>query len=340
MRRKTPDRMPWVFEMTPAIHALFRESTGAVNHYDHYGFDIRGAGPRPAADPPDFWKYYEGRSFAGKVTLNAEWGYASVQRDPNSHFAHWESPFDRKDFTVSDAEAYPLPDFESPARYEGVEADIQAHHDGGYAVRFIQDFGTFDYSWLIRGYEAFLVDLVSEAEAAMVLMDRVSDRIASVLKHMAARGADIVGFGEDVGTQTALLMSPATWRRQIKPRFKKIVDAAKAAKPDALFFYHSDGQIGEIVPDLIEIGVDILNPVQPECMDPVEMKRRFGDRLAFWGGVGTQTVMPFGSPAEVRECVHRLFRTVGRGGGFLCAPSHVLEPEVPWANVEAFVDAC
>jgi uroporphyrinogen decarboxylase len=143
-----------------------------------------------------------------------------------------------------------------------------------------------------------------------------------------------------VGTQKNLIVSPDCWRRQFKPRFKKIVDAAKDASPDVLFFYHSDGQIREIIPDLIEIGVDILNPVQPECMDPVEIKETFGDRLALWGGVGTQTVMPFGTPEEVRACVQRLFQTAGRGGGLVCAPSHVLEPEVPWKNVEAFVAAC
>jgi uroporphyrinogen decarboxylase len=340
MHRQMPDRMPWSFDMTQAIQALFQQRTGARSHAEYYGFDFRGVGPRPAPDPPDYSRYYEGRSFRGRVTLNPEWGYASVQPDPASHFAHWESPFDGKEFTVRDAETFPLPDFDSPGRYEGVEERIRDHHRDGYAVRYIQGFGTFDYSWLIRGYESFLVDLLSGQAAAAVLMDRVSDRIASVLKHMAARGADIVGFGEDVGTQTSLIVSPATWRERIKPRFRKIVDAAKTARPDVLFFYHSDGRIDDIVPDLIEVGVDILNPVQPECVDPVEMKRRHGDRLSFWGGVGTQTTMPFGTPDQVRACVRYLFETVGRGGGFLCAPSHVLEPEVPWENVEAFVEAC
>ena len=340
LRRQAPDRMPWTLGLTPAIQKTFERKTGAKSPETFYDFDVRGVGPRPALTPPDFSRYYEGRNFTGPVALNPEWGFAQVSPDPNSHFAHRESPFGDRPFTVEDAETYPLPDYESPSRYEGVEETVRAWRDRGYAVRYIQGFGTFDYSWLIRGYEPFLADLATEEEAALRLMDRVSDAIASVLKHMAAHGADIVGFGEDVGTQKALIVSPDCWRRQFKPRFKKIVDAAKNANPAVLFFYHSDGQIREIIPDLIEIGVDILNPIQPECMDPAEIKETFGDRLALWGGVGTQTVMPFGTPEEVRACVRRLFRAAGRGGGFVCAPSHVLEPEVPWENVEAFVAAC
>jgi uroporphyrinogen decarboxylase len=103
--------------------------------------------------------------------------------------------------------------------------------------------------------------------------------------------------------------------------------------------FHSDGKIDEIIPDLIEIGVDVLNPLQPEVMDPAAIKREFGRDLAFWGGVGTQTTMPFGSPAEVRETVRTLIQTVGTGGGFLIAPTHVVEPEVPWENILAFMQS-
>ncbi len=106
-----------------------------------------------------------------------------------------------------------------------------------------------------------------------------------------------------------------------------------------LIFYHTDGNPTEVVEDLIEIGVEILNPVQPECVDPAEYKRRYGDRLAFWGTIGIQHTLPFGTrgggPAEVRTRIE----TVGRGGGLLLGPSHVIEPEVPWENVLALVEA-
>ena len=119
---------------------------------------------------------------------------------------------------------------------------------------------------------------------------------------------------------------------------QRAIAAAKKVKPDMLAFYHSDGDIRDIIPELIEIGVDVLNPVQPECMDPREVKARYGDRLSFWGTIGTQTTLPFGTPGQVRQAVREMIDTVGVGGGLVLAPTHLVEPEVPWENLLAFVD--
>jgi Uroporphyrinogen-III decarboxylase len=110
-------------------------------------------------------------------------------------------------------------------------------------------------------------------------------------------------------------------------------------KPDIIAYYHSDGVIYDIIPDLIEIGVDVLNPIQPECMDPVKIKEMYGNRLSFWVTIGTQTAMPFGCPKEVEEKVKIMIEKVGKEGGLVIAPTHLLEPEVPWENIIAFVDA-
>ena len=340
LRRAQPDRMPWMLNMTAPMIETFRQKTGADDFDAYYDLPCKIIVPQPASEPADFSRYYEGRVFDGPVSIHAEWGYAKVSKSAGTHLHHFESPFDGKEFTVADALNYPLPEMDKADCYRDVQQENDAWHAQGYATEHIMGFSTFDLSWLIRGYEALLMDMAMAEEAVMILMDRVSDAVAARLKQMAALGTDIVGVGEDVGNQRALIMSPGAWRAQIKPRFKKIVDAAKSSNLETLFFYHSDGKIDEIIPDLIEIGVDILNPVQPECMDPVAIKQEYGDKLAFWGAVGTQTTMPYGTPAEVRECVRHLFETVGKGGGFLCAPSHVLEPEVPWENIEAFVAAC
>ena len=135
------------------------------------------------------------------------------------------------------------------------------------------------------------------------------------------------------------MISPKMWRKFLKPRMARIIAEVKAANPELLVFYHSDGNLEAVVPDLIEIGVDILNPVQPESMDIAELKRLYGDRLSFWGGIGVQTTMPFGTPEEVRASVKRLIQTASQGGGLVVAPAHVIEPDVPWENVEAFVQA-
>ena len=327
--------------MSEPVREEFRRRTGAENLAEYFALDCRVVETKGAANPADFSSYYRGRKFSGPVSIDPDWGYARVAHSAEvPFFHHWESPFAGREFTAQHAMTYPMPDMDDPARYAQVQGDNDALHAGGYATRAILGFSTYDLSWLIRGYEEFLMDMAMETEASRILMERVSDSVTDYARNMAARGTDIVGVGEDVGNQSALMMSPRVWRSQIKPRFAKIIRAAKTARPDILFFYHSDGKIDEIIPDLIEIGVDILNPIQPECMDPAALKRAYGERLSFWGAVGTQTTMPYGVPRQVRDCVHNLFETVGKGGGFCCAPSHVLEPEVPWENIEAFVAAC
>ncbi len=136
-----------------------------------------------------------------------------------------------------------------------------------------------------------------------------------------------------------MMLSPALWRAWLKPRLAAVIGAALAVRPGLIVHYHSDGYVEPIVPDLIEIGVNVLNPVQPECMDPVQLKKEYGAYLAFSGTIGTQTTMPFGTPEEVRRVVKDRVATVGCGGGLLIAPTHVLEPDVPWENVVALVEA-
>jgi uroporphyrinogen decarboxylase len=117
------------------------------------------------------------------------------------------------------------------------------------------------------------------------------------------------------------------------------IRSALEINPKVHIFYHSDGDIEEIIPDLIEIGVDVLNPIQPECMDPAAIKKKYGDRLALWGTIGIQHTMPFGTPEDVKQEVKERIATAGRGGGFVIAPSHEFEPEVPWENILAFFQA-
>ncbi len=133
-------------------------------------------------------------------------------------------------------------------------------------------------------------------------------------------------------------MRVTTWQEYLKPRMAAVIQAAKDLKPDILVYYHGDGNLQAIIPELIEIGVDILNPVQPECMDPIAIKHQYGDSLSFWGTIGTQTTMPWGTPDEVRQVCQKMMQEVGRGGGLGLAPTHILEPEVRWANIQAFID--
>jgi uroporphyrinogen decarboxylase len=138
--------------------------------------------------------------------------------------------------------------------------------------------------------------------------------------------------------QHSTMMSVDMWRQWLKPRFARVIRAAKEIKPDILAFYHSCGYVLPFLDDLIEIGVDILNPVQPECMAFDEVHKLVGNRLSFWGTIGTQTTLPFGTPEEVRRVVRSRLETCGAKGGILIAPTHLVEPEVPWANLQAMAE--
>jgi uroporphyrinogen decarboxylase len=158
---------------------------------------------------------------------------------------------------------------------------------------------------------------------------------------LAKAGIDILALDDDVAEGTRMLISPATWRRFFKPCVKTIIDTCRAANPDLAIFWHSDGNIEPIIPDLIEIGVDILNPVQPDVMDPAKLKAQYGRDLAFFGTVGTAQRWSWGTPDDIRNEVRERIETVGAGGGLIISPAYDLEPQenIPWENIVAFFDA-
>jgi uroporphyrinogen decarboxylase len=234
---------------------------------------------------------------------------------------------------------YPWPDFLADYRWEGAAAAVAKIKSRDLVCAAFMEMTIFEVAWYLRGMEDFMMDLLAGEDMAFALLDILTEMRIGMARRYAEAGVDLLMLGDDVATQLDMMISPALWRDTLKPRLHRVIRAAKDVRPETLIFYHGDGNMETILPDLIEIGVEVLNPVQPECMDPVRMKEKFGDQLAFWGCIGTQTTMPFGTPAEVKRTVRHLIDTVGVGGGLFLAPTHTLEPDVPWANVEAFVEA-
>jgi uroporphyrinogen-III decarboxylase len=151
-------------------------------------------------------------------------------------------------------------------------------------------------------------------------------------------GVDMIWIGDDVGAQNAMLLSPDTWRRFLKPRMAKFISTLKGLSPSLKVAYHSDGCILPIIPELIEIGVDVLNPIQPLSMDPVRLKKEYGKKLSFWGTIDEQRTLPFGTVEDVRtEALSRL-STIGKGGGLIIGPTHHVQLDTPVENVQALVE--
>ena len=197
----------------------------------------------------------------------------------------------------------------------------------------------FETVWQLRGMEAMLMDFLVNEEMAYALCNRLGEIRCRQSAIYAGLGVDVIRLGDDVATQHGLMMSPTVYRRFLKEPTRRIIRAAKEVNPDVLVFMHCDGKVGELIEDYLDIGVDILNPIQPECNDFDRIADLNFDRISFWGGIGTQSLMPFGTPDDVRGAVAHLNDRFGSKGGMLIAPSHILEPEVPWANVTAFVNA-
>ncbi|RMF93298.1 MAG: hypothetical protein D6736_02015, partial [Nitrospinota bacterium] len=197
----------------------------------------------------------------------------------------------------------------------------------------------FEAAWRLRGLENFLIDLIQRPDWAHFLLDRLADLARRNAETLARSGIDLLALDDDVGMPGKMMISPTTWREFFKPRLARIIQAARAIKPDLRILFHSDGYFEPIIADLIEIGVNAINPIQPDHMDAARIRQRFGSRLALWGTVGRQTTFSFATPDEIRQEVKYRIETLGRAGLILCPAYDIDEPEVPWENLVAFLEA-
>ncbi len=182
------------------------------------------------------------------------------------------------------------------------------------------------------------MDMLTDPDLTDAILDIPFRYHLAAAKRLARMGVDMIWTGDDVGSQKGMLISPETWRRFFKPRMAEFIKEVKAIKPDIKIAYHSDGDIVDIIPELIEIGLDVLNPIQPACLDPAMVKRRFGDKLSFWGSIDEQHTLPFGSPEDVRREVRLRLDTIGAKGGLIIGPTHHVQLDTPLENFDAMVD--
>lgn len=196
----------------------------------------------------------------------------------------------------------------------------------------------FKRAWELRGMENLLADFIENPGFVEELYDRIYGYETERACRLARAGIDVLTITGDIAMQTRLMMSPTHWRTFDKPRLTRLLREVKQVKPDIHVYFHSDGNVESIVPDLIEAGVDILNPVQPECMDPARIKQLYGERLTLWGTGSLQKTLPFGTPDEVRAEVRERVGTCGADGGLVLMPSNVVGFDVPLANILAFYD--
>ncbi len=227
-----------------------------------------------------------------------------------------------------------FPEPRDPERWENFGAAVEAA--GDRCVQFGIGFSLFERAWTLRGMGELFIDMKEAAEFVDDLLDIICDYNVAMVEQAVTWDIDVVHFGDDWGSQRGLLMGPRMWERFLAPRLERMYGAALEA--GKFVSIHSCGHVQEVFPRLIELGVDCFNPFQPEVMDPYRMKRRFGDDLAFWGGVSTQQLLPYATPDEVRSEVRRLVDEVGEGGGYICAPAHAIPGDAKPENVMAMIE--
>jgi len=199
--------------------------------------------------------------------------------------------------------------------------------------------GLFERSWNLRGFENALMDAIAEPDFYAEMLDRLTDLYLAFVEYTAELPIDAILFGDDWGDQRGVILGPERWRKFIKPRWARIYQAVHDAGKIAMS--HSCGSVADILPDIIEIGLDVLESCQPEAagMNPYELKKAYGDQITFWGCLGSQSTIPWGTPDAIHAEVDRLRTEMGRGGGYILAPAKGLQPETSTENAAAVVEA-
>jgi len=333
---KTPFEISWG-SFTPQLMRTYREHTRSVlSPEEYFDYDTRFVLPGPTRKKTDFTKYYPAGPLPEGLSID-EWGvgYIPTRYEIQSPKFHPLASLS----TVEEINAYPWPDLDEDYRYEEALKKTKEYQQRGYAVCGEMYQTIFETAWLMRNMEQFMIDLVLNEDIAHIICDNITRIRIKQARLLAKIGVDIIRLGDDIVSQQGLMMSPEIYSHFFKPRLKKIIRAAKEENPDVIIFMHSCGKVEEVIEDFIDAGVEVLNPLQPECNDLKMIHDRYKDRLSFWGGIGVQNVMPFGTPDEVTDKVKETNDLLGSEGGFLLAPAHILDPSVPWQNVIAYIEA-
>jgi len=343
MNGQAYDHVPFDLPMTPPVYDELERRTGTRDAVAAFDLDFRyvwGGGVRNA----DAWKsaYFE----RGVPLPDGAWvgdgGYVERPGDLASvgaayHLTEMFHPLSYAE-SLAEIQGYPWHDLSNPALYQHFPEQIGRVQLEGRVATLGLECTVFESAWYLRGMEELFCDLIEGNGIGEWLFDRYEERSSRTAAAAAQAGVDLIRLGDDIGTQRGMMMSVPFWREHLKPRLARVIAATKVDGKGPVIQYHSDGDVSEVVDDLIEIGVDILNPVQPECMPIDAVADRWMHRLGFSGMIGTQTTMPFGTTDDVRQAVQNCEKWIHQGAKMLIAPTHVLEPDVPWENILALSD--
>lgn len=338
IRRQGYEHVPVEFMLCPFLKQQMKEKYGIDNYEEYFEFPWRRVDDIRLIDHDvEKYRHYFNPPLAEGADIDL-WGVGH-EKSPNSmHMTYMRHPLENA-LTLEEIQAYPFPD------YAGGDCSHQKKQVEEIKKKDLIALGDmqctiWEISWYLRSMEELFCDMMDENEIAEFLFEKALEMAKIRAKSFVEAGVDVLFFGDDIGMQHTIMMSEELYCRWIKPRLKELISFVKDINPEVIIFYHSCGFIEPFIPHLIEAGVDVLNPIQSECMDFEEIYKKYGDKISFHGTIGTQTVMPMGTPEEVKKAVWANLDIAGDKGGLMVAPTHLLEPEVPLENIFAYVEAC
>lgn len=337
IRAENLDPKPAVFDI---IQQLARPTEAFLRSIHT---DIRGIFPAP----PEYWQEIIKIDGDSHILID-EWGIK--WRKPMKHGLYYdlvESPAAQNDLDEQVINSFPWPDPHNKQRFSTLRSQLdQIKSYGKYGITLhSMTSGVLEMALRLRGFENYFVDLLADPQTAVMLLNKIVDikiDFWSKALTMIGKSVDVAIETDDLGTQESMLLSPEIYRTMIKPCHKRLFNAIKGKAPNVKIFFHSCGAILPLIHDLIEIGVDIINPVQFSAagMNILELKKKFGKDIVFWGGViDTQKTLPYGSPDQIKDEVKRNIDILAPGGGFVINTVHNIQADVPPQNLEALFEA-
>ena len=327
------DRVPISISLTPYAAEALTQVTGLAGFElsQFLGDDILGT-------PFDPWGYYSGDNRTQGSTYVDYWGITRVWIDQPGGGAYTEvlvSPL--AEAGLNDLNNYAWPILEDHPSMQLVPDFVQKYGKDYFLMG--QGASIFEGAFNLIGYQRFLTDLGGDRPFITRLVDILTEIQAAAIVREVELGMDAIYFMDDPSWQNGMLLAPSVWREIFKPRYQYMIQRARKINPDVIIANHNCGDLRKIIPDWIELGMQLLDPIQPKSMDPAELKRLYGERICFRGAVDEQSVLPFGTPEDVVAEVKLRLKQMAAGGGYIVGPSHAVQADTPPENILALAKA-
>ncbi|MEG0913948.1 MAG: uroporphyrinogen decarboxylase family protein [Oscillospiraceae bacterium] len=244
----------------------------------------------------------------------------------------------RNDTDGDKMRSYRIPDPDNPELYKDIQEAVQKYGKEKFIIGSCQC-SIFETAWYLHGMEDMLYDMAADEDYTNELFDKIMQFPLKAGLHMIESGADMIWLGDDIATQRNMMISLPMWRKYLKNRYEYIFSEFKKAKKDISIAYHSCGNCSDALDELADIGLDVINPIQPLAMSPYEIKKRYGKRLTLFGAIDVQNLMPFGTKDEIVSTVRDYKKFLGAQGGYILSPAHHIQSDTSLENIIAFYEA-